>query len=181
MTISRQSLVDRAYIRLTEKGYQCSFLRLDAMVQGAMTSMAMKVAVSPDEQLRNELRKDFSLSVGSGVASLTASLIATEPMIGSALQRAMITSADSSFPWQFIDYTILTLERPAFGLIYFGVKGTSLFCSDTTGVLGALTTTATANASYVPLVATISGKADLEELAIQELVSMGMNDAKAAA
>jgi hypothetical protein len=104
-------------------------------------------------------------------------------MLLDCLIKAKITSADSTQAWQPLpDYMQLSLERPTFGMIYFTVDGTSLIATDTSGVLSALTTTATANTYFVPLPATLSGNLQLEEMAIEELSNLaaGMPEEEAA-
>lgn len=177
MTMTRASLVQRAWLKnqAVSGAADIPLARYDVLEPQARAIMAQKIAVDPSERIRAQLRKDFSLSVASGVVSLTTVMTASEPLIDQALDRALITSTDSSYPWQYMDYTLLTLERPAFGLIYYGVKSGNLHATDTTGVLGSLTTTATCNCGYVPLAATLSGDLTLEELAVASLAELAMS------
>lgn len=166
MTISRTSLVDRAYLRNLSRGVQTPYARYDSLVSQAMSSLARKVAESGSDLLK----KDFSLGVSSGTYSLTTHLTASEPLLLGFLLKAKITSSDSSQPWQPLpDFAQLSLERPTFGMIYFTVNGTSVIAADTNGALSSLTTTATARTYFVPLPATLSGNLQLEEMAIEEL------------
>jgi|SRR5882724_3345916 len=174
MTISRASLCDRSYLRNQSLGgapASVPYARYDALAPQAMAVLARRVAA--DKDMADLLRKDFSLTVASGTASLTTPLTASEPLMIQFLQFAKITSADSNQPWQYLhDFTLLSLSRPTFGLIFFTVEGSSLQCTDTTGATGSLSTTATANSSFIPLVATISGIGDLEEQSVQILAEM---------
>lgn len=172
--MSRASLVDRAYLK-NQGGPAANIplARYDAMVNQAMTLLGEEVANSPVERIRNQLKKDFSITVTSGVGSLITALTASEPMLDQAISQATVTSADSSFPWQYIPtYEVLSLERPTYGLVYFTVKNGSIICKDTDDVLGALTTTVTASANFVPLPSTLSGYLDLEERAIAILATL---------
>lgn len=174
MTLSRTSLVDRAYLKnQSGPSAQIPYARYDAMVNQAMAVVGQLVAANPDERVRNQLKKDFSITVTSGVGSLTTAKSASEPMLDHALNQATITSADSDQPWQYIPtYEQLSLSRPTYGLIYFSVKNGSLVCTDTNGDLAALNTTATASCNFVPLPATLSGLLDLEELSVSTLARM---------
>jgi len=160
MAMSRQSLVDRAYLRAP-----LPTIKYDSLVPQAMTLLAREVAADP--LLQDSLSKDFSLTITGGAASLTSALTATEPMLIQFLPQAQITSSDSVLPWQFIpDLSQLDLDRPDLGLVYFTITGSNLLASVSS-------TTATANASFVPLPATLSGNLDLEERAIRTLVALG--------
>lgn len=147
--------------------------------------MAERIAADKDERVRNQLKKDFALTVTLGVADLSTFLVASEPMLDQALDKAIITSADATEPWQYLpDYSLLVLDRPTFGMVYFTVKNGSLLCTDTTGALSTLTTSATCSCGYVPLAATLSGNANLEELTIAmlaDLAAMGEMNVPAAA
>lgn len=183
MSLSRTSLCDRAWL-LNQNGpaAHVPLARYDAMVNQAMTLLGEEIANSPVERMRNQLKKDFSITVTSGVGSLTTALTASEPMLDQAINQATITSADSSFPWQYIPtYEVLSLSRPTYGLIYFSVKNGNLVCTDTDGVLGSLSTTATASANYVPLPSSLSGMLDLEDRAITILAKLVAGEAQVAA
>lgn len=181
MTISRQSLCDLAYLRNQSLGgtpASVPYARYDALAPQAMAALARRVAA--DKDMADLLGKDFSLTVASGTAALTTFLTASEPLMLQFLQFAKITSADSNQPWQYLyDFTLLSLSRPTFGLIFYTIEGSSLQCTDTTGATGSLTTSATANASYIPLVASLSGIGDLEEMAVSILsqIATGQPDA----
>jgi len=174
--MSRTSLVDRAYLRNQSVGGPAAaipYARYDVLAPQALTILAREVA--GDEMRADLLRKDFNLTVTSGTASLTTSLTANEPMLLGSLWLAKITSADSTYPWQYLpDFASLALSRTPYGLIYFTVEGTGLQCTDTTGAISSLSTTATANASFVPLAASLSGILDLEEAAINVLVTLAI-------
>lgn len=174
MSLSRTSLCDRAWLKnQSGPAAQIPLARYDAMVNQAMAIMAQAIASDPSERVRNQLKKDFLITVSSGVGSLTTALTASEPMLEQAINQATVTSADSSFPWQYIPtYEVLSLSRPTYGLIYFSIKNGSLVPTDTDGVLGSLSTTATVSANYVPLPATLSGNLDLEEQGIATLAKL---------
>lgn len=182
MAMSRTSLIDRAWLRNQSRGAAAVPLaRYDVLEPQSRTLMAQKIANDPSERVRNQLKKDFSLTVTLGVASLTASVTASEPMLDHALDKATVTSSDSTQPWQYLpDYSMLTLDRSTFGMIFFTVKNGSLICTDTLGALSSLTTTATASCNYVPLAATLSGNLDLEELAISTLADLAAMEAPVA-
>lgn len=174
MIMTRQSLIDRAWLR-NQSGPAANvpYARYDALEPQARAIMAAQIAADPSERVRNQLKKDFALTVTLGVASLTASVTASEPMLDNTLDRAVITSADSDEAWQYLpSYPELTLDRPTFGMIYFTVKNGSLIAKDTNGDLGVLSTTATCSANYIPLAATFSGNLDLEEAAIRALANL---------
>lgn len=177
MSLSRQSLVDRAYLRNQSLGGTVAavpYARYDPLVPQAMTRLAKMVADSPMERLRNQLKKDFTVTVTSGAGSLTTPLTASEPLLDNAIDKATVTSADSDYAWQYLPtYELLTLQRPISGLVYFTVIGSSLKCTDpSSGAVASLSTTATLSANYIPLPATLSGYADLETMSIEVLAQM---------
>lgn len=174
MTMSRQSLCDRAWLKnQTGPAASVPLARYDAMVSQAMAVMAQLVAANPNERVRNQLKKNFTVTVTNGIGSLTVATTAAEPMLDHTLNQATITSADSAQPWQYIPtYEVLSLNRPAYGLIYFTVRNGNIECSDLNGDLGVLDTSATLSANFVPLPETISGMLDLEELAIATLAKV---------
>ncbi len=128
--ISRQSLIDRAFLRART----LPLGRLDSLVSQAMVELARKVAT--DDNRADLLRKDFTLTVVSGEASLAAALTASEPMLLPFLPMATIISPDSTLPWQYVmDTAQLNLDRSALGMVYFTTSGSTL------SVSGGLTTT----------------------------------------
>jgi hypothetical protein len=174
MSLSRTSLCDRAWLK-NQSGPAASIplARYDAHVSQAMAIVGEMIAASPNERTRNQLKKDFTIAVTSGVGDLTTSTTASEPMLDNALNQATITSADSSFPWQYIPtYEVLSLSRPTYGLIYFSVKNGNLVATDADGALGSLSTSATASCNFVPLPSSLSGSLDLEELGISTLAKL---------
>lgn len=174
MTMSRISLVERAWLK-NQNGSAASIplARYDAMVSQAMAEMAQEIANDPNERIRNQLKKDFTVTVTLGVGSLTASLTASEPMMDQSIHQATITSAESSQPWQYIPtFEVLSLSRPTYGLIYFTIKNGSIVATDLNGDLSALSTSATVSINYVPLPASLSGNLGLEEMAIATLARM---------
>ena len=180
MTLSRTSLVDRAYLRNLSRGVTVPHGRYDAMVSQALEQMADNYANDPDERVRAQLRKDFNLGFAAGSGSLTPLITASEPFLDHAISTATITSSDSGYPWQYLpSYEELTLRRPTFGLIFYTVKSGNVVATDTGGSLGTLNTTATVSGNYVPQPSSISGNLDLEESAINALADLiaGITDA----
>lgn len=174
MTMSRTSLCDRAWLKnQTGPAASVPLARYDAMVSQAMAGLGQLIAEHKDERVRNQLKKNFTITVTNGVGDLTTAKSASEPMLDHALNQATITSTDSEQPWQYFPaYELLALKRPAYGLVNYTVRNGNIECTDLNGDLNTLDTTATVSCNCVPLPATLSGKLDLEELAVSTLAKL---------
>lgn len=182
--MSRTSLVDRAYLRnQNTPAAAIPYARYDAMVNQAMSLLAQEVAANQSQLLQ----KDFSVTISSGLGSLTTSLTASEPMLLLSAPLAPIsdiTSSDATQPWQYLPgLDQIYLDRPTFGMVFYTVNGSDLIATDTTGALSSLSTTAVCHTYFVPLPASLSGTPQLEEWGIKSLADLvgGSNAIPAAA
>ena len=154
--------------------------RLYVLIPDALKSLSYRVMNSDDPVLRQKLIKDFSVTATSGTAPLTTPLTASEPMIWEGLSKSTMMHSSSVYPFQHLpDRTSLIIDRPRFGLIYDWVDGSTLRTKDTSGSLTGLTGTVTISGSYIPVITTVSGNADLEEMLVEDLTRIAVTAKKA--
>lgn len=163
MTISRQSLVDRAYLRLRAAGREVSAPELDSMVDQALELLGKRLAASDS---RAGMTKDFAATPSAGVVDLTAL-----PGILFDINRSGVRAASSSVRLSAVD-SIETLERgglPA-DQVFYAQDGTDLRFRDTSGSTTSYAAQVEIKSSFVPAMTDITSQ--YEEALVSTLVEL---------
>lgn len=152
MTENEASQYVLEYLKVSERDMPKG--RIVAHIPRALLDFSEAIAASSDREL---LRKDYSISLVSGTASLTATLAASEPPLVSRWVGWVLYCSDSTYPYQPLpDRPRLLMSDPV-GLGYMTLDGTTLRTkSAAAGSLTALTETATLRANYLVSLANIS-------------------------
>jgi hypothetical protein len=136
----------------------------EAMLQDALQAYCREAAQDPHR--RHLVAKDFSITVTSGVGSLTTHRTASEPLIDEGWPFATVTISGETSCW-LPDKASLQMGRPKIKR-YHTVAGDSLLVRNTDGSLTSFTGTATANVAAVRPVGNI---VEPEEERVVELLA----------
>lgn len=137
--------------------------RIVSLIPTALHTLASRAA-SPQygmrQGVRELLRKDFAITVTTGVGPLTTPITAAEPLLLDYARGYLVyNAADTRYPYSYVaDKGSLLADRP-YGLGYFTISGTSLLVVTS---LGSRTPTATytLNGPYVPTLALLPSLLD---------------------
>jgi hypothetical protein len=143
--------------------------RIVSFIPSALQALANKVADPQGKTrqgVRELLRKDFSVSVTSGVGALTTPLTASEPLLLEFARGYLVyNTADTRYPYSYCaDKGSLLDDRPL-GLGYFTINGTDLLVVTSVGSRTP-TATYTVRAPYVPTLALLPGTLDDDFLGV---------------
>lgn len=142
----------------------------------ALQNLAEKIARDPRPDIRNLLRKDFSVTVTSGIGSLTTALTASEPLLINEIKAGNLFVTSGTTPCQWLpDRTQLGLTRPNF-FIWYTVDLSTIRTRNTDGLLTSLNTTITLSGNYVPLLSSVPATLEDEFLDSLMAVMQGAKD-----
>jgi hypothetical protein len=165
--MTEEVLVNRTYEEMRKRGLAVdpsAIPRLRAGVRAALERLSVKVAASPDRQVRNLLRRQFAttVTISSGVGSLAALLSDPRPLMLEKIREADIRDSGGVRLQMLADRASLPSDAPS-GFAFGAVEGTSLYTEN------AASGAATITASFVETDVTLL-PAQLEAMAIEELI-----------
>ncbi len=153
------SLIDQV---LGRTGEGVAGPEIEVFLPTALGRFGESVANDPRPNVRELLRKEFTIPVVSGVGDLSTALTDAEPLLASALPAANLYITAGTQPMQYLpDRVQLGLGRSNI-FIYYAIEGNSLLTRNTDGSLTSLNTTITATASYVPSLANVPAQLEDE-------------------
>ena len=167
MSLTVAQIVDT----IRERGLELDGPEVDAALPAALNAFGDKIAKDARPDIRNLLRKDFSVTITSGTGSLSTAFTASEPLIAENVKDGNLYVTSGTTPCQWLpDRTQLGLTRPAF-FIYYTIDGTTLRTRNITdGSLTSLSTTMTVTGNYVPLLSSVPSQ--LEDELVEEVIKV---------
>lgn len=145
-------LIDRVLNKLGEPS-NVAGPEIEAIIPSALSQFASQVANDSRPHMRELLRKDFSVTVTSGIGDLSTHLAASEPLIIENVPSAYLLVSSGLTPMQSLpDRVQLGLTRTT-AVIWYTIDGSTLRTRNTDGSLTTLTTTVTLTGNYVPTIA----------------------------
>lgn len=170
MALTNLIAINRALAYLDEAGTPAAYpADVQTLIGDALKRFAVVVAASETD--RQLLRKDYSITITSGVGSFAAAMATTEPPLIEAIPTAYLVITSGASPMQYLpDRAQLTLTRPLGFFIYWSYDEGNLRTRNTDGSLTSLSTTVTATMQYIPLISSVPSQ--LENRLIEILVEM---------
>ncbi len=138
-----------------------------ALIPDALKRFAELVA--QNAELAPLLRKDFSVSVSSGMGSLTTALTDSEPLLARFLPMAYVVTSAGVQLHYLPDRTQLGLERPRMIPYYTNDAGT-IRTRNTDGSLTSMNESLTVTGQYSPTIGDVPTQ--IEEMFIDVLAGM---------
>lgn len=168
MSYTDETLSNAVYEEMRKRGLAVepsAIPRIRAGIRPALQRLSVKVAESPDRQVRNLLRRTFGTTVTltSGVGSLAALLADFRPLLLNAIRSADIRDSAGTRLQMLADRASLAQERPA-AFAFGAVEGSNLYADNAAD--GAATVTANFVETDVSLL-----PAQLEAMLIEELIA----------
>lgn len=169
MALTVQTAIDRVMSRLNEGGTPVVLPPdIQPLITDSLEQTAEVVSGSSSPQVRQLLRKDFSIAVASGVGSFATAFADPEPPLRRALPTAYLVTAAGDVMQNLPDRTQLSLARPLGFFVYWILDGVILRTRNKDGSLTSLSTTVTATVTFVPLITSIDGQ-EIEEIFLSVL------------
>lgn len=168
MALTVNTAINRVLARFAEGETPLAYpADLEGLIPKVLERTAEMVAVHPNPNVRQLLRKDFSISIASGVGSLASAFADAEPPLLSALPLAYMVTTAGDLMHNLPDRVQLGLTRPVGFFIYWTNDNSTLRTRNKDGSLTSLTTTVTGTTQYVPAITSVNGK-ELEEIFLDE-------------
>jgi hypothetical protein len=149
--MTSQNAIERAIAHLGLRGEAATAARerLSVRLQDALRDLADRVVSFP-EPLADLLRKNFTVALVDGSASLDAHINAVEPMIPSRIVKVTFPGLDNELS-RLADEADLNRPWPL-GFAYYAIFDNKIGTLDTEGSRTGLEGNATVRAAYVPTI-----------------------------
>jgi hypothetical protein len=172
MALTVLTAISRVMSRLNDQGVQVILPPdLQPLITDALEKTAEVVANNQNPNIRQLLRKDFTITVSSGTGSLAAAFADAEPPLLGALPSAYMSTSSGAVMQNLPDRQQLSLTRPLGFYVYWINDNGTLRTRNTDGSLTSLSTTVTGTVNYVPAITSINGK-ELETIFLDQLELM---------
>lgn len=175
MALTNLTAIDRVLSRLNEQGVQVVLPPdIQPLLKDALEKTAEVVAGSESPNVRQLLRKDFSITIASGTGSFAAALADAEPPLLRALPMAYMVTSAGDVMQNLPDRQQLGLTRPIGFFVYWVLDNATIRTKNKDGSLTSLSTTVTGTVNYVPIITSITGQ-ELETTFLDVLERMVKN------
>lgn len=172
MALTVLTAISRVLSRLNDQGVQVILPPdLQPLILDALEKTAEAVAGNSNPNTRQLLRKDFTITITSGVGSLATAFADAEPPLLSALPSAYMVTSGGAIMQNLPDRQQLSLTRPQGFYIYWTNDNATIRTRNTDNSLTSLSTTVTGTVNYVPAITSINGK-ELETIFLDQLELM---------
>lgn len=166
MSLTLSDVLARVKPRIAPMTPWNEWARLDfdiaVAIPTALNRFGEKIANDPRTDIRNLLRKNFSVTITSGVGDLSTALTGAEPLIINEIMAGNSYVTNGTQPCQHLpDRTQLGLTRPNF-FIYYCIDSSNIRTRNTDGSLSSLNTTLTITGNYAPLLSSVPSQMEDE-------------------